>query len=325
MGFSSLQLKEAWNWGGLNLRELLVRTWKKVEENEILTRASAVSFYAMLALVPMIALLLMVLVQFLPDLSDPNSKPGIGNLTVETLESSLRRALPEEAYRVVADQILRMQKQPPFGLLSIGLIVALWTTSSLFLAIIDAMNRVYGVTETRSFVRLRVTAVVMTFLQSAILLGALAAIVAGPELLQFVGYRGNSVVVGTAIQLVVVVVMILFSFALTFYVGPDAEQSWEWITPGSVFGTAIFLLFTYLFRLYVQYFGNYDKAYGSLGGVMVLLFWFWVSSVVLLMSGQMNKVIENASPLGKGEGQKADRTVPPDFASIPPTPLGEGR
>jgi membrane protein len=202
-------------------------------------------------------------------------------------------------------------------------VIALWTASSLFLAIIDAMNRVYGVIESRSFLKLRLVAVVMTLLQAAILLSAAAAIVAGPEILGWMGIRGNSALIAMIVQWVVVFAMVLFSFALTFYVGPDADQKWEWISPGSVLGSILFLAFTFVFRVYVQNFGSYDKTYGSLGGVMILLLWFWVSSVVLLSAGQLNKVIENASPLGKSDGQKIDKTAPPDFAAIPPTPLGE--
>lgn len=316
---STRRLKEALNLGGLSVRELLTRTWKKVNDNEILTRAAAVSFYAMLAMVPMIAILLTVLVQLLPDITGTTGRTvGLGNMSVESLQGTLRNVLPDEGYKVVADQIARMQKSPPFALLSVGLLISLWTASSLFLAIIDAMNRVYGVTETRSFLKLRITAIVMTLVQSAVLLAALGAIVAGPEALHWLGWRGSSVFVGTFLQAVVVVAMVLFSFALTFYIGPDAQQRWEWITPGSLFGTIIFLVTTFAFRVYVQGFGNYDKTYGSLGGVMVLILWFWVTSVVLLAAGQMNEVIENASPLGKAEGQKTDATAAPGFAAAPP-------
>lgn len=320
----ALRLKEAWNWGGLSFRELLARTWNKINDNEILTRASAVSFYAMIALVPMLGLLLAILVQFLPDLTQPGDHGrGPGKMTVAQLESSLRQMLPEEGYKVVSEQISRLQKSPPFGLLSIGLLIALWTSSSLFLEIMAAMNRVYGVMETRSLLRLRLTAIVMTLIQAGILLGALAAIVAGPEVLHWIGMRGGSAVAATAIQWVVVILMVLFSFALTLYVAADAQQSWEWMTPGSLLGTLAFLAFTFFFRIYIQRYAAYDKTYGSLGGVMVLLLWFWVSSVVLLASGQMNKVIENASPLGKGPGQKVDATTPPDLAAMPPEPLSK--
>ncbi|MDB5350808.1 MAG: putative rane protein [Planctomycetota bacterium] len=320
--FPPLRLREAWNFGGLTLRQVLVRTWTKMNEHEIFTRAAAVSFYAMLALVPMLAIVLTALVQLLPDITGMGGKSvGIGNITVAQLQNTLRQALPEEGYKVVEEQIKRMQKDPPFGLLSIGLIIALWTASSLYLAIIDSLNRVYGVTETRSFVKLRLVAIAMTLIQAVILLGALIAIVAGPEILRWMGFRGSVATIALGLQWVVVVVMVLLSFALTFYVGPDAQQRWEWITPGSVLGTAAFLAFTWLFRVYIQHFANYDKTYGSLGGVMVLLFWFWVSSLVLLGAAQLNKVIEDASPLGKAFGQKEDKTQPPNLSELKPQPL----
>ena len=322
--FLPLRLRAAWNFGGLTAREMFTRTWEKINENEILTRASAVAFYAMLALVPMIALILTVLVQLLPDLTNAaGDSRGVGNMTVGQLEATLQKALPSTGYDVVEDQIKRMQKEPPFGLISLGLLIALWTSSSLFVAIMDSMNRVCGVPETRSFIKLRLTAIVMTLIQAGILLAALIAIVAGPEILQWLGLKGGSVVVATVIQWITVFVMLLMSFALTFYVGPDADQRWEWITPGSVLGVFAFIGFTLLFRLYIQNFGNYDKAYGSLGGVMVLLFWFWVTAVVLLTAGQMNKVIEDASPVGKSVGQKLDRTDSPDYESMTPKPLTE--
>src|SRR5439155_13048567 len=104
---------------------------------------------------------------------------------------------------------------------------------------------------------------------------------------------GMAAYLATLAQWVVIFVMVLSSFALAFYVGPDAEQRWEWITPGSLVGAPLFLLASWGFRVYVQNFANYDKTYGSLGGVMVLMFWFWISSLILLASAEINKVIEN--------------------------------
>ena len=77
---------------------------------------------------------------------------------------------------------------------------------------------------------------------------------------------------------------------------------------------------TFLFRIYVHNFANYDKTYGPLGGVMVLLFWFWISALVLLGSAQVNKIIEAASPLGKDVGQRVNPAEPPDFAAMKPEP-----
>jgi membrane protein len=324
--FPPLRLREALSLGGLSVRELAHRTWNTISDHEIMTRAAAVAFYAMLALVPFLVLLLTMTVKLLPDVTGTSGPdPGMSRMTVGELRATLKTLFPPEAYSVVESQIARIQAQPRVGLLSVSLAVTLWLASSLFLAVIDAMNRIYGVVETRPFWKLRLTAIVMTIVQAIILVGSLVAIVAWPQIVSWLGLSVPAAALATLVQWLVVVVMVLLSFALTFYVGPDAEQHWEWITPGSLLGTALFLGVTVLFRVYVQNFANYDQMYGSLGGVMILLFWFWISSVVLLSAAQMNKVIEDASPLGKRYGQKVDPGVGPDFNSLAPEPSAPKR
>jgi membrane protein len=320
--FPPLRLREAFNLGGLTVKELTLRTWKKVSEHEIMTRAAAVSFYAMLALVPFLALVITVSVQLLPDVTGSTGEKGIGNMTAGQLDQLLREIFPDESYGVVHDQIVHLQdpKKRPIGLLLLGLAVTVWLASSLFVAIIDAMNRIYGVNESRSIVKIRLVAIVMTCIQAAILLGSLLAVVAWPHVVTWFGLSEPAALLATFVQWMVVLVMVLLSFALSFYVGPDADQRWEWITPGSLLGSVIFLLSSFGFRMYVQHFSDYDKTYGSLGGVMVLLFWFWISSLVLLTSAQINKIIEDASPLGKNFGQKVDPTEAPDLKSMEPEP-----
>ena len=324
--FPPLRLKEALGLGGLGLREVAQRTWREVNDNEIFTRAAAVAFYAMLAMVPFLAVTLTIVVQRLPDVSVRSRVDHLRGEALTQLESTVRSLVPKEANELVMDQIERIQKQPPVGLLSVGLIVSLWLASSLFLAIIDAMNRVYGVRETRSLIRLRVVALVMTLIQAAILLVALLVIVAWPPILAALHLdpNGSAAWMVSGVRWAVVFLMLMISFALSFYVAPDARQRWEWITPGALFGTVLFLVFCVLFRVYVQNFANYNKTYGSLGGVMVILFWFWSVSVLLLTAGALNKVIEDASPLGKSHGQKGsgkvDPSIRPDFEAMPPTP-----
>jgi membrane protein len=284
---------------GLSPREIAMQMWKKASENEIFMRAAAVAFYAMLASVPFLGLLLTVLVQLLPDLSGlTGRRVGTANISVEDLRRALASMFPKEAYLVIEDQIARLQEQlrtrPPIGLFAVGVATMVWLASSLYSAIIDAMNRIHGVAETRSWARIYVTAIIMTIVEAVILAAALVAIVAGPEILNRLGFRGHESVVGRLLQLVVVWLMVLTSFALSFYVAPGSQRCWRWITPGSVIGSLAFVAGSYLFRIYVQNFANYDKTYGSLGGVMMLLFWFWVSSAILLLAAQLNKVVEDA-------------------------------
>ena len=245
--------------------------------------------------------------QLLPDLTGASSKAKVvGSLTVEQMTSTLDKTLPKEAADEIKDQITRLQKDPPFALLSLGLVITIWLASSLFVAVIDAMNRIYGVKERRNFFKLRFIAIVMTVVQAAILVGSLLAVVGSNVLFNHLGLGASGAFLATVTLYVTVFVMVLLSFALTYFVAPDADQSWEWITPGSVAGSLLFLGATFLFRIYVHNFANYDKTYGPLGGVMVLLFWFWISSLILLGSAQVNKLIEEASPLGKNYGQRKE-------------------
>lgn len=322
--FPPLRLREALTFGGLTTRELVARTWRTMNDHEVFTRASAVAFYAMLAAVPFLGIILVIAVQLLPDLTRPVGGGRLGDQTVVQLRQTLAELFPQDVTALVEDQIARIQKEPPVGLLSVGLVILLWSASTLYTVIIDAMNRIAGVKERRSYIKIRLVAILMTLVESILLVGSLLAIVGGSWFLRKLGISSASGQILATIALWAgMFVMVLFSFAVTFYIGPDADQRWEWITPGSLFGTAGFLAASLAFRYYIEKFTHYDKTYGSLGGVMVLMFWFWLSSVVLLVAAQMNQVIEDASPLGKRYGQRTDPTVPPDLSHAEPVPVSE--
>jgi membrane protein len=287
-----------------------------------MSRAAAVAFYAMLALVPFLALVLTLTVKALPDLSQAALGQGgdLGTEAVSAFEQTLEQSFPSEAVSLIKGQIEQIQEGGRLDLLSFGLLVTIWLASTLFLEIIAALNAVHGVTESRPIWKLRLVAIALTVVQATILMAALVSIVAWPQIIGALGLESGSALIASAVRWVLIFLMLLISFAIAFYFAPDADTRWEWITPGSLFGTALFIVATLGFRVYVQNFANYNETYGTLGGVMVLMFWFWISALVLLVSAQMNRVIEDASPVGKKTGQKADPTDPPDFARIEPEP-----
>ncbi len=298
---SRLRPRTPMSLGGLSPPQLAVGVWKRLAEHDSMTWAAAAGFYAMLALAPFLALVLVVVVLRLPDLS---AQAGGRSASVTSRStSSKRRSSRSSRTKPMSwsrDQIVRIQSEPPFALLSLGGAIALWSSSSLFLVVIDALNRTYGVKETRSFVKLRLTAFAMTLLQAACLLGSLVAVVAWPQIVTALGLDSSSAVawLAAALRWSAVFVMVLSSFALTFHVGPDIRHPWAWITPGSLAGTVVFLLFCILFRIYVQNFGSYNQSLGVLGGVIVLLSWFWVVALVLLAAAEMDRAIEAGSLAG---------------------------
>src|SRR4051812_24140321 len=163
---------------GLSARQLASRTWGRMQAHDSMIWSAAIAFYALFATIPLLALFLVVTVLQLPALSGVARGPsGLGDLTVRQLETTLKSLFPAEAYGLGREQIARIQSEPPVGLVSVAVAVALWVVSSLSLTVIDALNRTFGVAETRSFVRLRLTALALTPLQATVLLGSLVSIV----------------------------------------------------------------------------------------------------------------------------------------------------
>jgi membrane protein len=281
--------------GGLSLNTLFVRTCKQFLDHRNFTHAAAISYYAMLASVPLLALFLAISVNFLPDLSQTYAgMSDIVNPASVQLEKALRGIMPGHVYQMMEKQILRLQANPPVNFLSLGIVVLLWTASSLFMAVINAMDQIYGVKEPRPYWKNRLIAIFLTVMLLLILVSDLVFILSWPQIIQMMGLTDFAEYFATFIHWAVVYLILLVTFALIFRVGPKSRQRRVWFTPGAVFGTAVLVAANRLFRSYVQNFSHYDQIYGSLGSVVVLLIWFWVASVVLLLAVEINNVIENA-------------------------------
>jgi membrane protein len=296
----------ALNLGGLTVREAARRTWKQINDHEILTRAAAITFYAIADLVPFLALVITLTAYCLPWV--PSAAGSETSAFAGPIEP-LRNLIPDDAVSIVARELRRLQEQPSTGIISVGLLAILWFSSSLFVAIMDAMNRIMGVEETRPFWKQRLVALLMTLGQAAILIATLATIVIWPQILRWLGLSQVSAILATILHGLTVFLLILFSFAVAMYFGPNADQRWEWITPGSLVGTPVVLLVSYLFRVYVQHWGNYSATYGSLGGIVVLMSWLWMCAVVLLAAAVLNKVIKDASPLGESPAEECEASA----------------
>jgi membrane protein len=290
-------LFSAMNLGGLTLRETMHRTWVKINEHEVLTRAAAVTFYAIAALVPFLALVILLAAYLLPWVADGQA--------VDPVEP-LRALLPPEAAQMLAGELESLRERPSPGLLSFGTIALLWLNSSLFVAVMDAMNRIMGVDETRPYWKQRLVAVAMTLAEAVILIAVLASTLLWPQLMGWLKLDVVTTFILTVIHALTVFFMVLMSFAVALYFAPDADQRWEWITPGSLLGSIVLVCVSFLFRFYVQRWGDYGATYGSFAGIVVLTSWMWLCSVSLLAVAEFNKVIEDASPYGKSYGQRQE-------------------
>jgi membrane protein len=197
------------------------------------------------------------------------------------------------------------------GLLSFGLLAALWTSSSAITAIMDSLNRAYDVKEGRPFWKVRGLAILLTVGLSIFIIVSLVLLTFGPQIGSWIA---NVVGLGWVFELTwnivrwpVIVGLLIGALALVYYLAPDVEQQWQWITPGAVIAILGWLVASVGFSYYVNHFGSYNATYGSIGAVIALLTWMYVSGFFVLVGGEINAEIEHASSSGKDPGEK----VPP--------------
>lgn len=283
--------------GGLTFREALRRTWVKLNEHELMTRAAAITFYALASLVPFLGLVVLIAAYVLPWIAHGKE------LDATTF---LNEVLPPEAAKLLGGQLADMRSRPNAGLASVGTLALLWLNSSLFMAVMDASNAIMGVRETRPYWKLRLIGALMAVLEAILLILVLASTLLWPQILRVLNLDAVSQVLLTVAHGLTVLGLVMASFAAAMYFAPDAKQRWEWITPGSLLGSLVLVAVSYLFRFYVQRWGDYSATYGSLAGVVVLTSWMWLCSVELLAAAEFNKVIEDASPYGKDYGQREE-------------------
>ena len=278
-------------------RDLLVKTYHEVLDDDVLGLAAQLSYYFFLALFP--ALLFgLALASFFP----------LATLT-DDISRLLGPVVSPEVLSLIQDQMKRLGEAESGGLLTFGVLGALWSSSAAVVSIVDALNRAYDIEESRPWWKVRLTAIGLTLGLAVFILAALTLVLAGPAI---AAYLDEQVGLGSAFRWTWLVLQWPFAILLTatalglvFYFGPDAEQDWVWITPGAVIGSLLWLLVSLATKVYVANFTDFNASYGTVGGVMVVLLWLYVSGIAILVAAELNAEIEHASPYGKDPGQKA--------------------
>jgi membrane protein len=275
---------------------LAKRTALEVVADDCLGLAAQLAYYFVLALFPAL-LFLVALISFIP----------IDHL-LDTIVGSLQRVAPNDVLRIVQDQILEIAHNQAGGLLTFGMVGTIWSSSSGVTAIIDSLNQAYDIREGRPWWKVRLTALGLTVALAIFIVLSTVLVVAGPVLART---AANWLDLGPAfewtwliVQWPLVFILVSSGVAIIYYYAPDAEQDWTWITPGSLLATLLWLVISLAFRFYVTHFGSYNATYGAIGGVIVLMLWFYLSALAVLVGAELNAEIEHASPYGKDPGEK---------------------
>ena len=301
-----------WKLGGLTVVQLARRVWHEIGDDEVADRAAALAYYFLFALFPAL-LFLTVLLGMLP----------IPNL-MDNLMEYVSRALPPDAASIMQKTLREIIRGARGGLLSIGVLGALWAASNGIASIMTALNVVYDVPEARPFWKRKALALGLTLLFSAFILTALVLMVFGPKLGEtiagWVGLGAVFTLVWNVVSIPVVVLLSSVAIALIYYLAPAVEQKFRWVTPGSALAVVLWLAMSAGLRWYVVHFANYNATYGSLGGAILLMLWLYLSGVALLIGAEVNAEIEHAAAARGAVDAKAEGEAVPGAAPAPALP-----
>ncbi len=252
--------------------------------------AAALSYYAFLA----IPAVLLVAVGIFTQVA--------GTDTIESMLERLEGIVPEEAIALIDDSLNRAIENRSGGvvLIVVGFLLALWTASGAMNALMRGLNHVYDREETRSFARQRLTALAML---ACLLLAfglSFGLLVLGPALSDWLGGALDAEDafgwLWWTLQWPILVLGLLAAFAAILFLGPDVElPRWTFLTPGAVVAVVVWLLASGLFAVYVSLLGSYNKAWGSLAGVIIMLTWLWLSALALLLGAEVNAVSDRGA------------------------------
>src|SRR5215204_256872 len=269
-----------------DLKATLYRLYDVFWEEDILSRAAQVAFYLSFSLFPLLLFLVNLFGLILVSADD---------LRLE-LFSYLRQIMPYSAYILVQKTILEVTENSSGGKLTFGLVIALWSASAGMDSMRIALNHVYKLKETRSWWMTKFESLLFTLLLIVLLLFVLGTVFYGWKflslLLKLANFPIESLIILQIIQWVTFIVVLFLTFGVLYRYLPDQKDArCGWVSPGSLTAIILWVLVTNGFRVYLLYFDNYDKTYGSLGAVIILMFWLYLTALVILIGGSLNSVV----------------------------------
>ena len=286
-------------------KAVLVRAAKETKDDNVTDTAAALAYYAFLA----IPAALLVGLGVFSVLAGPE--------TIEKILDKLGTVVPAEAIDLLRESLTRAIENQSGGLVLIvlGFLLALWTATGAMNALMRGLNHVYDRKETRGFFKQRITALGMLVCLVLAFGLTFGLLVLGPVISDWLGglldLEGVFGWIWWTLQWPILVVGLLLVFAVVLYLGPNvAHPRWRFLTPGSAVAVAIWIVASGLFAVYVSLFGSYNKAWGSLAAVIIMLTWLWLSALALLFGAEINAEAERSRELRRGERAEVDLQAP---------------
>jgi membrane protein len=301
-------LNSLWDLQGVPVHIIARRTWRSLLEDNLFGSAAELGYWFLFAL--------------FPTLVSASSLVGLAvhhaSANYDRLLHYMALVIPPSAYGIVLETFNQITAASNGRKLTFGLAVALWAASAGFSAIQDSMNAVYKVKETRPYWKVRGGAVLISTLLSLMITAILSALLATDFFARLASvhiyHRALALAAVIAIHTIgwiVAIGLLALLFAVIYYWGPNVKQRrWRWLTPGAAIGIIGWALASAGLRVYLHFFNSYTRTYGSLGAVIILLTWFYLSGLMLLIGGEVNSEIEAAATEQRLAAQSAAGLMP---------------
>ena len=286
---------------------IIVRAGKQALKHHVTNLAAALAYYGFLA----IPSLLLVLVGVFSLVGDRSAVTEI----IDRLEG----VVPEEARQLIQsslERVTELQSGSGVAMIVVGSVLALWTVTGAMDTLMWALNSAYEREETRGFLKRRLTALLMILLLLLAFALAFGVLVLGPHVS---GWIGDAVGLEALVkwlwwtaQWPLLILWLLLTFATIFYLGPNVDHPhWRFLTIGTALSVVVWLVASGAFAFYTSQFGSYNKAWGSLAAVIIMLTWLWISGLALLFGAEVNAEAERSRELRRGEPAAVELQAPP--------------
>jgi membrane protein len=284
------QHESVWHFGGLSWLQLIRRVWRASNDDDIYNRAYGLAYNFLIAVFP---LLLFLMALFGLSVSE-------GARLQYDLFRYFQEILPPLASDLLRQTATEVVQRSNGGKLTFGLLLALYAGSAGTTQLMSTLNFAYQVRETRSWIEVRLISMALTLVMSMLVIVASLMVLAGGFVAESLGREiGLSAIIiagWKVLQWIISVAFVLLACALVYYFGPDLRsRRWRWITAGSVIGVSLWLMASAALRLYLHFITSYSASYGSVGAVIILLIWFYVTGLAFLIGAEVNSVIELSS------------------------------
>lgn len=285
-----IRIPSIWKLGGLTWKKLLQRLWKQFWKDRILDQSAKLSFYFLLSLFPLLLFLIGLfglLLQSSPDLR-------------QALLKALAAVVPDSASGLINTTFGEITRGSGGVKLSLALLFTWWSASQGMLAIVEGLNIAYEVGESRPLWKTYLVASGLTIVYILLIAAVLLLLIYGGRLSEIVvshfGFSDFFAVLWQVLERLFLLAFVILAFNILYVYAPNVKhQHWHWLMPGTVVGVTLWLLVSFGFKLYLSLFNNFTVIYGSIGAVIILLLWFYLTGMAILVGGEVNSEIEKAT------------------------------